>query len=88
MAGAPASVDWHPVRSPPNEYVNGCDVVLRPGVNDAVPLSWQPPLAADALDAKLNAHSAATTTWPYPGHVRNQTNRGGVRLAAQNLTYW
>ena len=62
MAGEPASVDWHPVRSPPNEYVNGCDVVLSPGVNAAVPLSWHPPpLAADAPDAKLAAHSAATT---------------------------
>jgi hypothetical protein len=58
VPGAPASVDWQLVRSPPNEYVNGCDVVLRPGVNDAVPLSWDPPVAADAPGAEKSG--------PYP----------------------
>src|SRR6185436_3039600 len=63
VAGEPASVDWQLVRSPPNEYVNGCDVVFRPGgENDAVPLSWHPPvLAADAPCANVNAHSTAAT---------------------------
>jgi hypothetical protein len=50
-----------PLRSPLNEYVNGCDVVLRPGENEAVPFSWHsPPLAAGAAGAV--ARNAATTT--------------------------
>ena len=61
VAGEPASVDWQPVRSPPNEYVNGCAVVLSPGANAAVPFSWHPPpLAADAPGAKLSAQTPTT----------------------------